>query len=61
MNPPKVFDEDYINFVIAANSHIGLCIRAFVRIESHCCRERINWSEAKKYKNLCSKVYCFFH
>ncbi len=28
-------------------NHIGLCIRAFVRIESHCYRERISWIEAK--------------
>ncbi len=29
------------------SNHIGLCIRAFVRIESHCYRERISWIEAK--------------
>lgn len=28
-------------------NHIGLCIRAFVRLESHCYRERISWMEAK--------------
>jgi hypothetical protein len=28
-------------------NHIGLCIRAFVRIESHCYRENISWIEAK--------------
>jgi hypothetical protein len=28
-------------------NHIGLCIRAFVRIESHCYREEISWIEAK--------------
>lgn len=28
-------------------NHIGLCVRAFVRIESHCYRERISWIEAK--------------
>jgi hypothetical protein len=28
-------------------NHIGLCIRAFVRIESHCYRERISWIDAK--------------
>ncbi len=28
-------------------NHIGLCIRAFVRIESHCYRKRISWIEAK--------------
>ena len=28
-------------------NHIGLCIRAFVRIESHCYRERISWIEVK--------------
>lgn len=28
-------------------NHIGLCIRAFVRLESHCYRERISWIEAK--------------
>lgn len=28
-------------------NHIGLCIRAFVRIESHCYRETISWIEAK--------------
>ena len=29
------------------SNHIGLCIRAFVRIESHCYRERNSWIEAK--------------
>lgn len=29
------------------SNHIGLCIRAFVRLESHCYRERISWIEAK--------------
>lgn len=28
-------------------NHIGLCIRAFVRLESHCYRETISWIEAK--------------
>jgi hypothetical protein len=28
-------------------NHIGLCIRAFVRLESHCYREKISWIEAK--------------
>jgi len=28
-------------------NHIGLCIRAFVRIESHCYREKMSWIEAK--------------
>ena len=28
-------------------NHIGLCIRAFVRIESHCYREKLSWIEAK--------------
>jgi len=28
-------------------NHIGLCIRAFVRIESHCYRENISWMQAK--------------
>lgn len=28
-------------------NHIGLCIRAFVRIESHSFRERISWIGAK--------------
>jgi hypothetical protein len=28
-------------------NHVGLCIRAFVRIESHCYRERISWIEVK--------------
>lgn len=28
-------------------NHIGLCIRAFVRLESHCYQERISWVEAK--------------
>jgi putative transposase len=28
-------------------NHIGLCIRAFVRIESHSFRERISWIQAK--------------
>jgi hypothetical protein len=28
-------------------NHIGLCIRAFVRIESHCYRKRISWIQAK--------------
>ena len=29
------------------SNHIGLCIRAFVRLESHCYRERISWIQAK--------------
>jgi len=28
-------------------NHIGLCIRAFVRLESHCYRENISWMQAK--------------
>ena len=28
-------------------NHIGLCIRAFVRLESHCYRENMSWIEAK--------------
>ncbi len=28
-------------------NHIGLCIRAFVRLESHCYREKMSWLEAK--------------
>jgi putative transposase len=28
-------------------NHIGLCIRAFVRLESHCYRENLSWIEAK--------------
>jgi len=28
-------------------NHIGLCIRAFIRLESHCNREKISWIEAK--------------
>lgn len=28
-------------------NHIGLCIRAFVRLESHCYRESLSWIEAK--------------
>lgn len=28
-------------------NHIGLCVRAFVRIESHCYREKMSWIEAK--------------
>ncbi len=28
-------------------NHIGLCIRAFVRLESHCYREKLSWLEAK--------------
>jgi len=28
-------------------NHIGLCIRAFVRLESHCYREKLSWIEAK--------------
>lgn len=28
-------------------NHIGLCIRAFVRLESHCYREKLTWIEAK--------------
>ena len=28
-------------------NHIGLCIRAFVRLESHCHREKVSWIEAK--------------
>jgi hypothetical protein len=28
-------------------NHIGLCIRAFVRLESHCYREKMSWTQAK--------------
>jgi len=28
-------------------NHIGLCIRAFVRLESHCYKEKMSWLEAK--------------
>jgi len=28
-------------------NHIGLCIRAFLRLESHCYRETLSWMEAK--------------
>jgi len=28
-------------------NHIGLCIRAFLRLESHCYREKMSWVEAK--------------
>lgn len=28
-------------------NHIGLCVRAFVRLESHCHREKMSWIEAK--------------
>jgi putative transposase len=28
-------------------NHIGLCIRAFVRLESHCYREQMSWIQAK--------------
>jgi len=28
-------------------NHIGLCIRAFVRLESHCYRENMSWMKAK--------------
>ena len=28
-------------------NHIGLCIRAFVRLESHCYKEKMSWMEAK--------------
>jgi hypothetical protein len=28
-------------------NHIGLCIRAFVRLESHCYRTQISWIQAK--------------
>jgi hypothetical protein len=28
-------------------NHIGLCVRAFVRLESHCYREKVSWMEAK--------------
>ncbi len=92
MNPPKVTDTDYINFIIATPrdvtateagcerqaksawriemyhralkqqclieraqcrrlrpvlNHIGLCIRAFLRIESHCYRAKMSSIEAK--------------
>lgn len=29
------------------SNHIGLCIRAFVRMESHCYREKLSWIQAK--------------
>lgn len=28
-------------------NHIGLCIRAFLRLESHCYQEKMSWLEAK--------------
>jgi hypothetical protein len=28
-------------------NHIGLCLRAFLRIENHCYREKVSWVEAK--------------
>lgn len=28
-------------------NHIGLCIRGFLRLESHCYREKMSWVEAK--------------
>ena len=28
-------------------NHIGLCLRAFLRLESHCYREKLSWAEAK--------------
>lgn len=28
-------------------NHINLCLRAFVRLESHCYRERVSWIQAK--------------
>jgi putative transposase len=28
-------------------NHIGLCLRAFVRLESHCYREKMSWIQAK--------------
>ena len=28
-------------------NHIGLCIRAFLRLESHCYKEKMSWLEAK--------------
>ena len=28
-------------------NHIGLCLRAFLRIESHCYKAKISWLEAK--------------
>jgi len=28
-------------------NHIGLCVRAFVRLESHCYRQKVSWFEAK--------------
>jgi hypothetical protein len=28
-------------------NHIGLCIRAFLRLESHCYQEKMSWIEAK--------------
>jgi hypothetical protein len=31
----------------SVSNHIGLCIRAFVRIESHCYREKLSWIQAK--------------
>jgi len=31
----------------AQRNHIGLCLRAFLRLESHCYRTGISWFEAK--------------
>jgi hypothetical protein len=28
-------------------NHIGLCLRAFVRLESHCYRDKMSWIQAK--------------
>lgn len=28
-------------------NHIGLCVRAFLRLESHCHREKLSWYQAK--------------
>jgi hypothetical protein len=28
-------------------NHIGLCVKAFVRLESHCYREKTSWIQAK--------------
>lgn len=28
-------------------NHIGLCVRAFLRLESHCYREKLSWCKAK--------------
>jgi len=62
MNPAKVRDEDYIQFLIATpkvcsateagrgyslTRFIGLALRAFLRLEWHCYQTGLCWFEAK--------------